>query len=166
MITTARQTKMLLPGEKTRCVLLDIRGVRARLHDHDEDEVLGLIENEMVLPWAWNIGLGSLREIRVLASCVDYYARTGKRIKISWREVLAEIFTGITRPYLKGRETRLILNCGSDTVTRLLKAGELRPWAGTTWNRGRNGSALISSESFVDFLAKPERFVVQPEEML
>lgn len=162
----AKQRKLLLPGEKTRCALLDIGGVRSRLPDNDEDDVLALIEEDMVLPWAWNIGLGSLREIRVLASSVDYYAKTGKRIKVQWREVLAEIFTGITKPYVKGKEARLILNCGSDTVTRLLNAGELKPWAGTTWSRGRNGSALISCESFVAFLAKPERFVVLPEEML
>lgn len=166
MISAPRQKNLVLPGEVTRCALLDIGGVRSKLPGNDEDSVLALIEMDMVLPWAWNIGVGSLREIRVLPSCVEHYAKTAKRIKIQWREVLEEIFTGITKPYLTGKDARLILNCGSDTITRHLKAGELKPWAGTTWSRGRNGSALISSESFVAFLAKPDRFVVPPEEML
>lgn len=168
MISRARQIPTALPGEQRRCALLDMGAVRARLANHeiDEDGVLSLIEEDGLLPWAWNIGLGSLREVRVLARCVDHYAATGKRIKLQWREVLAEIVIGISKPYVTGKQARLILNCGSDTATRLLKAGELKPWAGTTWTRGRNGSALISVDSFVAFLAKPERFIMTPEEML
>jgi hypothetical protein len=164
MIAPARQTKMLLPGEKARCVMLDIKGVRSRLPGHDEDDVLALIEEDGLLPWAWNIGLGSAREIRVLASCVDHFAATGKRVKRPWREVLTEILFGCDKPFLSGKEIKLILCCSPTTVSNLLRAGELKPLAGTSWTTGPKGSALVSCESFTDFLLR--RFVVQPEEML
>jgi hypothetical protein len=155
---------MILPGEKTRCVMLDIKGVRSRLPGHDEDDVLALIEEDGLLPWAWNIGLGTAREIRVLASCVDHYAATGKRMKVQWRDVLTEIFFGCNKPYVTGKEARLILNCGSNMISRLLSAKELKPLSGTNWTTGPKGSALISCEGFAEFLTR--RFVVTPEEML
>jgi hypothetical protein len=160
---SAPQRKMILPGEATRCVLLDIRGVRCRLPGHDEDDVLALIEQDGVLPWAWNIGLGTAREIRVLASCVDHYAETGKRIKLPWRDVLAEIFIGITKPFISGKEARMILNCSSTQISNFLNASELKPLAGTNWTTGPKGSAIISCESFAEFLAS--RFVVKPHEV-
>jgi hypothetical protein len=164
MITAARQTKMILPGEKTRCVMLDIKGVRSKLPGHDEDDVLALIEEEGLLPWAWNIGLGSAREIRVLASCVEHYAATGKRLKLQWRDVLEEIFFGCNKPFLTGKEIKLILCCSPTTISNLLKAKELNSLPGTNWTTGPKGSALIGCESFTDFLLR--RFVVKPEEML
>lgn len=166
MISVARQRKMILPGEAARCVLLDIRGVRSKLPGHDEDDILALIEQDGSLPWAWNIGLGTAREIRVLSSCVAHYATTGKRIKVQWRDVLAEIFTGITKPYLTGKEARLILNCSSTQISNFLNAAppELKPMAGTHWTTGPKGSAMIGTESFAEFLTR--RFVMTPEEML
>lgn len=164
MIAAARQTKMILPGEVSRCVMLDIKGVRSRLPGHDEDDVLALIEEDGLLPWAWNIGLGEAREIRVLASCVDHYAATGKRAKLQWRDVLAEIFSGINKPYLTGKEARITVCCGSNMISRLLNATEIKPMAGTNWTPGPKGSALISCESFAAFLLR--RFVVEPEELM
>lgn len=165
MTTLARQKKMILPGETTRCVMLDIRGVRSRLAGHDEDDILALIEQDGLLPWAWNIGLGNAREIRILSNCVNHYAATGKRIKVSWREVLAEIFIGISKPFITGKEARLILNCSSTQISNFLTTTppELKPLAGTNWTTGPRGSALISCESFADFLLR--RFVVKPHEV-
>jgi hypothetical protein len=171
-MTSTAQRKMILPGEATRCVLLDIRGVRSRLSGHDEDDVLALIEQDGLLPWAWNIGIEHpprfkhAMEIRVLSSCVDHYAATGKRVKAQWREVLAEIFVGITKPFITGKEARLILNCSSTQISNFLTTTppELKPLAGTNWTTGPKGSAIISCESFAEFLSR--RFVVTPEEML
>lgn len=167
MISTARQTKMLLPGEKTRCVMLDVNGVRARLPGHDEDDVLALIEQDGLLPWAWNIatreGANHAREIRVLANCVEHYAATGKRIKVSWRAVLDEIFLGCAKPWITGKDARLILSCSATQVSNLLDAKELLELSGTIRTTGPNGSALISCDSFVAFLTR--RFVIQPHEV-
>jgi hypothetical protein len=167
MIATARQTKMILPGEVARCVMLDIKGVRSELPGHDEDDVLALIEQTGSLPWAWNIaprvGPGIAREIRVLKSCVKTYAETGKRLKLQWRDALDEIFFGCNKPFLTGKEVKLVLNCSPSTVSNLLKATEIKPLPGTNWTTGPKGSALISCESFTDFLLR--RFIIKPPEM-
>jgi hypothetical protein len=136
-------------AERFPCPMTTLAGVRERLLGQN---VLALIEETGDLPWAWNIGLGRAREIRVLAAGVDHFARTGRAIKWDWRRVLQEIFRCCDKPFLTGTHVRHILNCSSCTVMNLIRAEALKPLPGTSWQTGWAGSPLISCESFVAFL--------------
>ena len=126
-----------------------LAGARARLPGHD---VMALIEETGQLPWAWNIGLGRAREIRVLTATLDHFARTGRGLRWEWRRVVEEIFRGCDKPFLTGRRVGYILNCSRAFMMKLVEADALQPLPGTGWQRGWAGSPLISCDSFVEFL--------------
>lgn len=148
----ARQTKMILPGEKVFCPMTTVSGVRDRIAGLDEDDVVALIEETGELTHAWNIGLGGSSERRILTRCVEHFARTGRPLILSQAQVLKEIFAGYDKPFLTGTRVRLILNCGSTHIINIVEAGDLSTVPGTSWNTGPNGSPLITRESFIAFL--------------
>lgn len=126
-----------------------LAGARDRLPGHN---VLALIEETGQLSWAWNIGLGRAREIRVLTACIDHFARTGRELRWEWRRVVQEVFRGCDKPFLTGTHARYVLNCSPRLITKLVEAEALKTLPGTAWGTGSCGSPLISCESFLEFL--------------
>jgi hypothetical protein len=138
--------------------MTSLTGARAWLGGRD---VMAMIEESGELSWAWNIGMGRARSVRLLTAGVEHFARTGRPLDWDWRRVLEEIFRGCHKPFLTGTEAQRILNCSSTLVMNLVRAGALNLLPGTQWQAGRAGSPLIGCESFVGFLE--QRFIVPPE---
>lgn len=146
---SATQDDSGVPDGRFPSPMTTLAGARDRLSGYD---IMALVEETGQLPWAWNIGLGRAREIRVLAACVDHFARTGRGLRWEWRRVVEEIFRGCDKPFLTGRQARYILKCSPPYVMRLIENESLKLLPGTGWQRGWAGSPLISCESFVEFL--------------
>ena len=131
-----------------------IAGARDRLPGHDEDDVLALIEETGGLTWAWNIGLGEAREVRILTKCVNYFAAHGKPLNWDWPQVKDEILRGWSKPFIPGTRLQIILNCSSTHIINLIEGREMKVMPGTSWNTGPAGSPLIQTASFWEFLQR------------
>jgi hypothetical protein len=142
-----------------------VAGARDRLPGHDEDDVLALIEETGGLTWAWSIGLSYTREIRILTKCVEHFAKTGKGLDWTFERVLKEVLRGYKKPFITGTRLQIILNCSSTHIMNLLNSelrtsdakhwtpnSELRIVPGTSWTTGPQGSPLIVTATFVEFL--------------
>jgi hypothetical protein len=144
-----------LPLDETPAlVLADVAAARMALPGHDEDDILAMIEDGQ-LAYAWNIGLGTAREIRIYPPCVEHYRRTGGSRQFNPAEpaVLAELLSrNGEKPFIKSSVLRLILNCGSTHLINLIEAKALRVVPNTTWGTGPNGAALVTIDSLKTFL--------------
>jgi hypothetical protein len=150
--TAGRQRKLVLPGECGLCAMTTIAGARDRLPGHDEDDVLALIEETGDLSWAWNIGLGDAREIRLLTKCVEHFAATGAELDWEFDRVLKAILHGYKKPFIGGTHLQILFNCSSTHVINLIEADVLAVLPGTSWNTGPKGTPLVALESFVGML--------------
>jgi len=146
------QRKLILTDESL-CPMITIEGARERLPGHDEDDILALIE-EGAIEFAWNIGLGERREVRMLKRAVEFCAATGGARRLNWSDarVAAEVLKGSDKPWIEGVRLKLLLNCSSTQVISLVEAKALAVMPGTSWDRGPGNSPQISTESFKRFL--------------
>lgn len=136
-------------------VLADVGTARQQLRGLDEDDILALIEDGE-LSWAWNIGLGESRCIRIYPACIEHYRTTGG----SRPQAVVDLDLVITtllaqhrgKPFIKSTTLALILNCGSTHIINLIAAKALSVVPNTTWGTGPNGAALIAPQSFKQFL--------------
>jgi len=149
------KTPEFLATGRSQCVLLTVRGVRGRLTWFDEDDVLAAAKRHALAP-AFDIGLGSRRELRILPSALDFYSRTkGARRRVTETELWDEVLRGHDgKPWIAGERLRLTLNCGSGHLLNLLQEGELVQMPGTNYRRGPDGSARIPLDSVKDFLQR------------
>lgn len=172
--TPCGQRKFVLPGERPTLALLTIAAARAHLPGHDEDDIVSLIEEGKLL-YAWDIGLGAAREIRILPDCVDHYARTFGRQP--YRQTDAQVWATlcsaihVSAPcvgdpargrastggpcgpstFVTSRALSLLLCCGSTHILNLIRAKSLSIVPGTTWSTGQHGAALITLQSLQTF---------------
>jgi hypothetical protein len=153
--TTPGQRKLVLDDRPT-LALATVETARQLLPGHDEDDIKALWEEGHIL-YAWNIGLGEAIEARLLPDSIDYYKRTlGSRPDPRTEpQVTAALIRALrveSKPIVTIRSLRLLLNCSSTQLYNLLDAKLLKIQPGTTWQTGPNGSALITVESFKQFL--------------
>lgn len=140
------QRKLILPGETPTKVLLTVEAARVQLPGHTEDDILGLIE-EGQIEWAWNIGLGETREIRIWPESLDRLLNP----KVPCcADPAASMLSG--KPFVRGHLLRLLWNCSSTHVCNLVRCGQLTVVPGTRWGTGPQGSPVITSPSVTAFL--------------
>ena len=142
--------------ERTRA-LVSLETVISELVDYDEDEVLVLIFEHFALGPAWNVASrnATRRELRVLMKCVRFFKEVGgnrPQPKIARAELLDLILPGHNKPFFTGIELQAILNCKGSHVINLIEERSLAVMPGTTWQRGRGGSPVVSRASTVAFL--------------
>lgn len=158
MIADAPQVRGCRPGRPT-LTLMTISAVRQQLPDHDEDDILRLIEGGE-LEYAWNIGMSGHRlEPRIFPKCVFHYLATRGRepFKQSESEVLRELLSAVGadgQPGIKANTLRLLFCCSVGLIHDLLRNRTLEQVAGSAWGRGPYGSPLISVASFERFLGE------------
>lgn len=153
------QRKLVIKDQPT-LVLATIDAARLQLPGHDEDDILGLID-EGFLAFAWNIALShsddSRREIRIWPDCIDWYAKAqGKgqysRTQAQVLNTLAPARPGVRQDFVTSRRLRLLFNCGSTHIFNLIASKQLAVLPGTSWNTGPNGAAIIGLASVHRFL--------------
>jgi len=147
------QRKLILPGETTTLVLSTVETARAQLPGHDEDDILAMIEDGQ-LEYAWNIGLGASRTIRIYPACIDHYLRTGgtRPFRGTCSDHIRRSLGG--KPFTTGTRLALLLNCGGTHVINLVEADALCLQPGTAWSPGPHGSPLITMQSIEQFFAQ------------
>jgi hypothetical protein len=153
----AHTTQRKLPlDDSPSLTLATVAAARESLVGHDEDDIKALWEDGHIL-YAWNIGLGDAIEARILRDCIDHYKKTlGSRpypnTDAQVTAALVKAMRAEHKPFVPVSILRLLLNCSSTQVYNLLDAKLLKIQPGTTWQTGPNGSALITVESFKQFL--------------
>ena len=131
------------------------------LLDLGEDEILELIE-EGRIAFAWNIGLGERREVRILRKSIDSYLSERDGCNAD-RNIVDTVPTdeqalrmilppGHQGPFLTNGQVQRSLNCVSDHVLHLVEAGALALVPKTTYRRGPAGAALVTVDSFTKFI--------------
>lgn len=153
---TSAQRTLLLPGSQPPLVLLTMEAARVRLAGQTEDDILALIE-EGVIQWAWNIGLGQSREIRIWPESIEQALNPKTAATESARQdPVDRIIAG--KPFIRGRDLRIILNCSSTHIIALLNARQLEVLPNTNWGTGRNGTPLITAASLRTFFRDRQVF--------
>lgn len=151
----ATQRKLIL--DDVSLVLATVETARHQLPGHDEDDIIALIEEGDLL-YAWNIGLGGSREVRIFPDCLTHYRTSpGKAWKFPKTEtqVIADLLgVNVEKPFIRSSTLRLILNCSSTHIINLVQSQSLRVLPNTTWGRGPSGSALITTTSLKQFLVE------------
>jgi hypothetical protein len=153
--TTPGQRKLVLDDRPT-LALATVETARQILPGHDEDDIKALWEEGLLL-YAWNIGLGTAIEARILPDSIDHYKRThgDQDDPRTEPQVITSLFRAMRvehKPTVEASAVRLLLNCSSTQVYNLIAANLLKIQPGTTWTRGPNGSALITLDTFQTFL--------------
>ncbi|HBJ87118.1 MAG TPA: hypothetical protein DDZ88_25315 [Verrucomicrobiales bacterium] len=150
-------TQRQFPIDDPAVVLASVATARHHLRGYNEDAILDLIESGELL-YAWNIGLGPTRLVRIWPACLEYYQ---KNPASAWKfpqtedQVLSEMLRRVgDKPFIRSYALRLIFNCSATHITNLLHAGALRVLPNTTWGRGPSGSALITITSVKQFLVE------------
>ena len=149
------QRKLVL-DDKPTLALATVETARLQLPGHDEDDIKALWEEGMLL-YAWNIGLGEAIEARILPDSIDHYKRTlgSRKDDRTPAQVTASLLRALRadhKPVISARDLRLLLNCSSTQIYNLIEKRTLTTQPGTSWTTGPNGSALITVESFKQFL--------------
>ncbi len=144
-------TKKLAP-QKRRCLMaLDAVRQELELPEHKLDDVL----KSGVLAYVWDIGTGEHRgTLKVLPDCVEHYhAHGSKPFPLSEPEVFTLLLPpGHQKPFVENLDLQFLFGCSSDHVLNLVRAGDLKLLAGTSYHRGPKGSALITVDSFREFM--------------
>ena len=148
------QRKIIL-DDPPAIILASVDSAREKIRGLDEDDILAMIEDGQ-LAWAWNIGLGEARYIRIYPACIEHYKKTGG----SRPQAVVDLDLVITtllaqhrgKPWIKSTTLALILNCGSTHIINLIEAKALSIVPGTTWGTGPTGAALVTPASFKQFL--------------
>lgn len=154
-VQSVSQRKLVLDDRPT-LILATVAAARQSLPGHDEDDIKALWEEGQLL-YAWNIGLGESIEARIFPDCIEHYKRTlGARPNpCTDRQVVEALLKSMhaeNKPCVSARSIRLLLNCSSTQIYNLLDAKLLKIQPGTNWQTGPNGSALITVDSFKQFL--------------
>ncbi|HWC59395.1 MAG TPA: hypothetical protein VHC44_06845 [Verrucomicrobiae bacterium] len=104
------------------------------------------------LSWAFDVArsFGRKRELRILpASLADFQAQ--RQSVIEWPQVCKLLVPNNDR-FISGLEVQRLLNIGATHVANMIESAQLK--APVKARRGRNGSAQIETESFLNFLKK------------
>ncbi len=136
--------------------MLSISGARSLLPGMDEDAIVSLIDRH-VLDVCWNISASDhdrRRELRLLPACVDNYNATKKPLRWDWQRIALELLAGYRLEWIAGTDIRLLLNCSSDQIIRLISCGQLALARGSLCRPGPKGSPRIPVESLLRFLRK------------
>jgi len=114
----------------------------------DRDEALQLVESGRI-EFAFDIGIGETREIRVLSlSIFDFIS--GKQ-RQEWGQI-AKFIHPPERAILTPAQIQTVWSCKDEHVRNLLRAGLLSVQAGSQMRRGPNGAAKIIRTSALEFL--------------
>ena len=154
-MTSPTQRKMVLDDPPT-LALATVATARHALPGHDEDDIKALWEDGQLL-YAWNIGLGTAIEARILPDCIAHYKATGgsRQYPKTEAQVAAILLGQLVAPQwpvFSARRLRILLNCSSGQIYNLIDAKLLSIQPGTTWSTGPSGSATITVASFEKFL--------------
>lgn len=155
-MTTVTQRKLVL-DDTPALVLADVSTARRDLVGHDEDDILALIEEGFLL-FAWNIAIGTTRDIRILPDCIDHYRRTlGHRQypRTDAQVIDAMLARGCAagdKPFMRSTTLRMLLNCSSTHIINLIQDNSLSVVPHTTWGQGPSGAALVTVDSIRSFL--------------
>ena len=149
------QRKLVLDDAPT-LALSTVETARHDIPGHDEDDIKALWEEGHLL-YAWNIALGTAIEARILPDCIAHYKRTlgSRTYPRTDDQVTADLLGAMhatNKPCITVRTLRLLLNCSGTQLYNLIDAKILKVQPGTTWSPGPNGSALVTVESFKQFL--------------
>jgi hypothetical protein len=98
---------------------------------------------------------GARRELRILVESIQHYDKTSRSFRIEWPALFRNL-TPHDKPILEGTEIKAILTCDDETITNLIRAGRLQVVCGTTFGRGRNGTPIVTMESYERFLKQRE----------
>jgi excisionase family DNA binding protein len=134
-----------------RVRMLTVRGTMPIL-DCDEDAILRLVD-EGLLAWCFDVALRKGRgskELRIFPQSVGNF-RAQRNGHLEFEEVARALTRGETET-ITAHEISAVLNVSSTHVYKLIAAGQLR--ACSNWRTGPRGSARVSVDSFVRFLAE------------
>jgi len=138
--------------------MLSISGARSSLPGLGEDEIIRLIDTGD-LEVAFNIGADEharAREVRILPACIEHYqANVGKTfLNWEWPRIAQEILNGYGLDWISGVDLRLLLNCSTESIGRLIQRNQLALAPGSSCRPGPKGSPRIMVASFLEFLKK------------
>lgn len=152
----AHQRKFVL-DDRPAIVLATIDAARHSLPGHDEDDIISLIE-EGFLAFGWNIALrekDAAREVRIFPDCMAWYSRSlgNGSYERTTDDVLAALLKqNGDKPFIRGSVLRLILNCSSTHLIRLVDAKLLSLLPDTDYGRGPSGTPMVTVASVRSFL--------------
>ena len=138
-------------------VLATVCAARYVLPGLDENAILALVEEGQLL-YAWNIGLGAAREMRIYPPCLTHYACTAGARPFPETDdqviaaMLGTLHVTTSAAWVTGRMLSLLFNCGSTQIINMLDARLLKLLPGTGWKTGPNGSPHITVDSLKQFL--------------
>ena len=138
-------------------VLASVSAARYVLPGLDENAILALVEDGQLL-YAWNLGLGAARDMRIYPPCLVHYARTAGARPFPDTEdevsaaLLGTLHVTTSTAWVTGRMLSLLFNCSSTQIINMLDARLLKLLPGTGWKTGPNGSPHITADSLKQFL--------------
>lgn len=132
--------------------VVNLNGAMAML-DLSELEIDDLLSEGLLVGFNVAVKKFALRELRFLCKSIEHFKNTGgdRPLDMPWPKVLA-LMLPHTKPALSSQEIRRSLNCSPELVIDLIEAGELKLMPGTTFRRGRNGNAIVTAQSYAEFL--------------
>lgn len=117
-----------------------------------QEEVIEMIEDGRI-GWAWNVGRGRCREVRILAESINVYLAGDQAANSQpeFNQVLDLIFPE-QRAELRAVEIAQAFSIGTDQVFGLHRDGCFILIKGSPWCSGPDGSPRFQFSSVVDFL--------------
>jgi len=145
----------MMLGDTPLLILATVEDARRQLPGHDEDDILALIE-EGRIDHAWNIAvhLDTAREIRIWPDSITRALQPSTCNLQPVRspvESIMHIATG-DKPFARGKILALVFNCSRSHIINLVEARQLAMQPGTSYERGPNGTPLITLSSLKHFL--------------
>ena len=139
-------------GDPTFRPTVDLNGAMAIL-DRDALQVDDLLSSGLLIAFNIAVERDARRELRFLCASLDHFKNTGKAQGLEFATILRFLLPH-DKPILTNGEIQRALNCSSEIVIDLVNADELELVPKTTFRRGHGGEAVITAQSFSEFIGE------------